>query len=150
MKKAIFPGSFDPITLGHCEVIEKACKIFDKLIIAVGNNPKKKYKFSINQRLNFIFSEFENNPKIQVASYEGLTASFCKKTNIMHLVRGLRNSKDFEFEKNIALFNNNLENIDTIFILTSPAYSFISSSMVRELINNGGDYKKFVPKSVSF
>ena len=150
MKKAIFPGSFDPLTLGHCEIIEKATQIFDELIVSVGNNSEKKYKFTLDKRLEFISSEFKNNPKVIVKSYDGLTAEFCKKMNVNHIVRGLRNPADFAFEKKIALFNNSLEKIETIFFLTSPNYAFISSSIVREIIDNNGDYRKFVPKSVSF
>ena len=150
MKKAVFPGSFDPITLGHCEIIEKACEIFDELIDSVGNNSDKNYKFSLDQRLNFISNEFKNNPKVYVEKYEGLTVDFCKNKNIKHIVRGLRNPADFEFEKKIALFNSSLENIETIFLLTSPNNAFISSSMVREIMDNGGNFKKFVPNSVSF
>jgi len=149
MKSAIFPGSFDPITLGHCEIIEKACEIFDKLIVSVGNNSNKNYRFSLNKRLKFISDEFINNPKVYVEKYEGLTVDFCKNKNIKHIVRGLRNPADFEFEKKIALFNNSLENVETIFFLTSPNNAFISSSMVREIIENGGDFEQFVPSSVS-
>jgi len=150
MKKALFPGSFDPITLGHCEIIEKACEIFDELIVSVGNNSDKNYKFSLDQRLKFISNEFKNNPKVYIEKYEGLTVDFCKNKNIKHIVRGLRNPADFEFEKKIALFNSSLENIETIFLLTSPNNAFISSSMVREIMDNGGNFKKFVPNSVSF
>tara|TARA_B100000214_G_scaffold220746_1_gene160568 strand:- start:42 stop:494 length:453 start_codon:yes stop_codon:yes gene_type:complete len=148
MKKAVFPGSFDPITLGHCEIIEKACEIFDEVIVSVGNNSKKNYRFSLNQRLKFISDEFINNPKVYVEKYEGLTVDFCKNKNIKHIVRGLRNPADFEFEKKIALFNNSLENVETIFFLTSPNNAFISSSMVREIMDNGGNFKMFVPSSV--
>ena len=148
MKKAVFPGSFDPITLGHCEIIEKACEIFDELVVSVGNNSDKDYKFSLDQRLKFISDEFKNNSKVYVEKYEGLTVDFCKTKNIKHIVRGLRNPADFEFEKKIALFNNSLENVETIFFLTSPNNAFISSSMVREIMDNGGDFKKFVPNSV--
>ena len=150
MKKAVFPGSFDPITLGHCEIIGKACEIFDELIVSVGNNSDKNYKFSLDQRLKFISNEFKNNPKVYIEKYEGLTVDFCKNKNIKHIVRGLRNPADFEFEKKIALFNSSLENIETIFLLTSPNNAFISSSMVREIMDNGGNFKKFVPNSVSF
>ena len=150
MKRAVFPGSFDPITLGHCEIIVKASEIFDELIVSVGNNLDKDYKFSIDQRLKFISDEFKNNPKVCVEKYEGLTVDFCKTKNIKHIVRGLRNPADFEFEKKIALFNSNLENVETIFFLTSPNNAFISSSMVKEIMDNGGDFKKFVPNSVSF
>ena len=148
MKKAVFPGSFDPLTLGHCEIIEKATQVFDQVIISVGNNSEKKYRFSLDQRLNFISSEFKNNSKVLVEKYDGLTADFCKNKNIKHIVRGLRNPADFEFEKQIALFNKSLENLETIFFLTSADNAFISSSIVREIIENGGNYKKFVPKSV--
>ena len=148
MKKAVFPGSFDPITLGHCEIIEKACEIFDEVIVSVGNNSDKNYRFSLNQRLKFISDEFINNSKVYVEKYQGLTVDFCKNKNIKHIVRGLRNPADFEFEKKIALFNNSLENVETIFFLTSPKNAFISSSMVREIMDNGGDFKKFVPNSV--
>jgi len=148
MKRAVFPGSFDPLTLGHCEIIEKAAQVFDQVIVSVGYNSEKKYRFSLEQRLNFISSEFKNNSKILVEKYDGLTADFCKNKNIKHIVRGLRNPADFEFEKQIALFNNSLENLETIFFLTSADNAFISSSIVREIIENGGNYKKFVPKSV--
>ena len=148
MKKAVFPGSFDPITLGHCEIIEKACEIFDEVIVSVGNNSDKNYKFSIDQRLKFISDEFINNSKVYAEKFQGLTVDFCKNKNIKHIVRGLRNPADFEFEKKIALFNNSLENVETIFLLTSPNNAFISSSMVREIMDNGGNFKKFVPNSV--
>ena len=148
MKKAVFPGSFDPITLGHCEIIEKACEIFDEVIVSIGNNSDKNYRFSIDQRLKFISDEFINNSKVYVEKYQGLTVDFCKNKNIKHIVRGLRNPADFEFEKKIALFNNSLENVETIFFLTSPKNAFISSSMVREIMDNGGNFKKFVPNSV--
>ena len=148
MKKAVFPGSFDPITIGHCEIIEKACEIFDELIVSVGNNSDKDYKFSLDQRLKFISNKFKNNSKVYVEKYEGLTVDFCKTKNIKHIVRGLRNPADFEFEKKIALFNNSLEDVETIFFLTSPNNAFISSSMVREIMDNGGDFKKFVRDSV--
>ena len=149
MKRAVFPGSFDPITLGHCEIIEKATQVFDQVIVSVGNNSNKNYKFSLEQRLHFISSEFEYNSKVLVEKYEGLTVDFCKNQNVKHIIRGLRNPADFEFEKKIALFNNSLEDIETIFFLTSPNNAFISSSIVREIIENGGDYKKYVPKSVT-
>ena len=148
MKKAVFPGSFDPFTLGHCEIIEKACEIFDEVIVSVGNNSDKNYRFSLDQRLKFISDEFINNSKVYVEKYQGLTVDFCKNKNIKHIVRGLRNPADFEFEKKIALFNNSLENVETIFFLTSPKNAFISSSMVREIMDNGGNFKKFVPNSV--
>ena len=105
--------------------------------------------FSIDQRLNFISQEFKGNSKVSVEKYEGLTVDFCKSKNVKHMIRGLRNPADFEFEKKIALFNKSLENTETIFLLTSPNNAFISSSMVREIMENGGNYKKFVPNSVT-
>ena len=102
MKRAVFPGSFDPITLGHCEIIKKAVNIFDEVIVAVGSNPDKKYHFSVNRRLEFIKNEFANKTKVKVKSYDGLTADFCKKIDAKYIVRGLRTSADFEFEKIIA------------------------------------------------
>ena len=99
MKRAIFPGSFDPLTLGHCEIIKKASQVFDQVIVSVGYNSEKKYMFSIEKRLNFISLEFKNNPQVLVEKYDGLTAEFCKTKNIKHIVRGLRNPADFEFEK---------------------------------------------------
>ena len=149
MKSAVFPGSFDPITLGHCEIIEKACEIFDEVIVSVGNNLDKNYRFSLEQRLKFISDEFINSPKVIVAKYAGLPVDFCKNKNIKYIVRGLRNPADFEFEKKIALFNKSLGKIETIFFMTSPNNAFISSSMVREIIENGGDFEQFVPSSVS-
>lgn len=148
MRKAVFPGSFDPLTLGHCEIIKKASNVFDEVIVAVGFNIEKKYQYTIDQRLEFIKNEFSDDPKIKVDKYKGLTVDFCKKTGSSILIRGLRNSVDFEFEKKIALFNKKLASIETLFFLTSPSNSFISSSIVREIINNNGNYKKFVPKSV--
>ena len=150
MKRAIFPWSFDPLTLGHCEIINKAEAIFDEIIVAVGINNEKKYQFSIDQTLKFIENEFLVNPKIKVVKYHGLTVDYCKKVESKYIIRGLRNPGDFEFEKQIALFNNKLGKIETIFFLTSPSNAFISSSIVREIINKKGDYKKFVPKSVRF
>ena len=137
-----------PTALFRTESFSSTHYIFDEVIVAVGSNPDKKYHFSISQRLEFIENEFANNPKIMVKSYDGLTADFCKKIDAKYIVRGLRNSSDFEFEKKIAHFNNSLNNLETIFVLTSPENSFISSSIVREIINNNGDFKKFVPKSV--
>ena len=129
MKRAIFPGSFDPLTLGHCEIIKKAEAVFDEIIVAVGINDEKKYQFSIDQRLKFIENEFLGNSKIIVDKYLGLTVDYCKKVESKYIIRGLRNSADFEFEKQIALFNNELGEIETIFFLTSPSNAFISSSI---------------------
>lgn len=148
MKKAIFPGSFDPITLGHCNIIERGLQLFDEIIIAIGVNSSKKCMFSLDDRKKFIQDFFKNESKIKVVTYEGLTTDFCKRNNINFILRGMRNTTDFEFEKSIADANKKLDGIETIFLLTSPETSFISSSIVRDVIKNNGDFTKFVPNSV--
>jgi pantetheine-phosphate adenylyltransferase len=148
MKKAIFPGSFDPITLGHVDIINRGVTLFDEIIIAIGENSSKDYMFSIDERVAFIESAFKDNPKISVMNYSGLTIDFCKEIGVDFIVRGLRNPADFEFEKAIAHTNRHLSTLETVFLLTSSQTSFISSSIVREIIRYEGDYKKLVPNSV--
>ena len=148
MKKAIFPGSFDPITLGHYDIIKRSLPLFDEIIIAIGVNADKKYMFPLEQRIKFIEHSFENNPQISVVSYEGLTINLCKKMKANFILRGLRNPADFEFEKAIAHTNRKLSKIETVFLLTAASTSFISSSIVRDVIRNGGDYKILVPEAV--
>ena len=148
MKKAIFPGSFDPITLGHVDIINRGVTLFDEIIIAIGENSSKDYMFSIDERVAFIESAFKDNPKVSVTNYSGLTIDFCKEIGVDFIVRGLRNPADFEFEKAIAHTNSHLSTLETIFLLTSSQTSFISSSIVREIIRYEGDYKKLVPNSV--
>ena len=148
MKKAIFPGSFDPITLGHVDIINRGVTLFDEIIVAVGENSSKDYMFSLEKRINFIKVKFKNNPKVRVMNYSGLTVDFCKEIGVDFIMRGLRNPADFEFEKDIALTNRHLSKLETIFLLTSSQTSFISSSIVREIIKHGGDFKKLVPNSV--
>ena len=150
MKKAVFPGSFDPITIGHVDIIKRGMKVFDEIIIAVGNNSDKKYMFPKEKRVEFVKNTFINSDIIKIESYYGLTVDFCKKNNTEFMIRGLRNPADFEFEKSIALTNRKMTGIETIFFLTSPENSFISSSIVRDLIRNNGDYKLFIPKGVTF
>lgn len=148
MKKAIFPGSFDPITLGHHDIIERGVTLFDELIIAIGINADKNYMFSLEERKQFITESFGNNPKIKIVTYEGLTVHFCQENNIDFILRGLRNPADFEFEKSIAHTNRDLSSIETVFLLTAASTSYISSSIVRDVIRNFGDYTKLVPKTV--
>ena len=148
MKKAIFPGSFDPITLGHHDIISRGITLFDELIIAIGINAEKKYMFSLEQRKQFIEESFKDYPNIKVVTYKGLTVDFCQKNNVDFILRGLRNPADFEFEKAIAHTNRDLSPIETVFLLTAASTSYISSSIVRDVIRNNGDYKKLVPKSV--
>ena len=148
MKRAIFPGSFDPITLGHYDIIERGVKLFDEVIVAIGVNASKKYMFSIEERMNFIKEAFKHEPKITVVSYKGLTVDFCKENNVEYILRGLRNPADFEFEKAIAHTNRDLAPIETVFLLTAAKTSYIASSIVRDVIRNNGDYTKLVPNSV--
>ena len=148
MNRAVFPGSFDPITLGHVDIIKRATKIFDEIIVAIGINNKKKYLFSNDVRIKFIEDTFIKEPKIKVKKYKGLTINFCKKNNINTILRGVRNPSDFEFEKAIAHTNYKLSGVETVFLITNPEFSYISSSIVREIIENNGNYKKLVPKTV--
>jgi pantetheine-phosphate adenylyltransferase len=148
MKSAVFPGSFDPITLGHIDIIERSIPLFDKIIIAVGSNSQKKYMFSIEKRIAFIKEAFSGYQSISVMQYEGMTIDFCKKIQVDFIIRGLRNPADFEFEKAIAHTNRALSGIETVFLLTAAKTSFISSSIVREIISNEGDYTQLVPDSV--
>ena len=148
MRRAIFPGSFDPLTLGHHDIIMRGITLFDELIIAVGINADKKYMFTLEERLDFITRAFINEPKIKVLTYEGLTVDFCEKVNADFILRGLRNPGDFEFEKAIAHTNRKLSEIETVFLLTSSGKSYISSSIVRDVIRNGGNYTILVPDTV--
>ena len=148
MRKAIFPGSFDPITLGHQDIINRALPLFDEIVIAIGINADKKYMFSLEDRKRFIEETFKNEPKISVITYEGLTIDLCQKINANFILRGLRNPADFEFEKAIAHTNRRLSKIETVFLLTAAKTSYISSSIVRDVIRNHGEYQLLVPDAV--
>jgi len=148
MRRAIFPGSFDPITLGHYDIIKRGVTLFDEVIVAIGVNADKKYMFSLDERKKFIEDAFLDEPKVTVVTYKGLTVDFCLKHNVEFILRGLRNPADFEFEKAIAHTNRDLAPIETVFLLTAAKTSYIASSIVRDVIRNNGDYTKLVPKSV--
>jgi pantetheine-phosphate adenylyltransferase len=150
MKKiAVFPGSFDPITLGHVSVIKRAIPLFDQVIIAVGDNADKKHMFSAKQRENWIKEVFKNESKVTMEIYSGLTVEFCKQKKAHFILRGLRTSADFEFERSIAQINRRLApEVDTLFILTESQYTPISSSIVRDVIRNRGNISEFVPPEV--
>lgn len=148
MKKALFPGSFDPITLGHYDIIQRATALFDEIIVAVGENADKRYMFSVEERKAFIEKAFAHEKKIKVVNYQGLTVDFCKKMDTEFILRGLRNPADFEFERAIAHTNRDLGGVETIFLLTAVKTSHISSSIVRDVIRNRGDYTLLVPESV--
>ena len=150
MKVAVFPGSFDPITLGHEDVVKRASQLFDKIIVAIGVNSSKKYMFSLEERkqmLETVFSDLEN---LEVVSFEGLTVDFCAEVGAKWILRGMRNSSDFEYECTIAQMNKKLApRIETIILFTSEEYSSISSTVVRDILANKGDVSAFVPKVVS-
>jgi pantetheine-phosphate adenylyltransferase len=149
MRIALFPGSFDPITNGHYDIINRALPLFDKIVVAVGENSNKNYMFARAQRENWIRETFSGEPKIEVTSYSGLTVRFCREIGAGFILRGLRNPADFEFEKGVAQANRRLmPDVESVFLLTSAGYSSISSSIVRDVIRNQGDYTLFVPDTV--
>jgi len=148
-KTALFPGSFSPFTLGHKSVVDRSLPLFDKIIIAIGINSEKNEYFSIEERKQWINEVYKSNSKIEVQFYEGLTVDFCEKVGASYILRGLRDSHDFKYEKNIAQINTNLNyKIETIFILTPLEISHISSSIIRDIIKNGGDVSQFLPKEI--
>ncbi|WP_115461710.1 pantetheine-phosphate adenylyltransferase [Winogradskyella aurantiaca] len=148
MRRALFPGSFDPITLGHFDIIQRGVKLFDEVVVAIGINAEKKYMFSLEERQQFIKDAFKDEPRVKVVTYKGLTVDFCKEIDAEFILRGLRNPADFEFEKAIAHTNRKLSKIETVFLLTAAKTSFISSSIVRDVIRNNGNFSILVPKSV--
>lgn len=148
MNKAVFPGSFDPITLGHVDIIERALPLFDSIVLAIGVNTEKKYMFSLEERVRFLEEIFTGENKIKVMTYEGLTVDFCKKEGANFILRGLRNAVDLEFEKSIGQTNYKLSGIDTVFLIASSGKGHISSTVVRDVRKNGGDFSFMVPEAV--
>jgi pantetheine-phosphate adenylyltransferase len=149
MKTAIFPGSFDPITIGHVDLVHRAIPLFDHIIVAVGINSQKSYLFDLETRLKWLKEVFADQPTVEVDTYEGLTAHYCKKRNAQYLLRGLRNASDFDYEKTISQLNHIVGGgIETVFLISQPAYSHISSTIVREIIKGKGDASGFLPKEV--
>ena len=148
MKTAVFPGSFDPITLGHVDIIKRSVSLFDQIVVAIGVNSQKSYMFTLDERKRFIEESLKDYPTVSVITYEGLTVDLCKKLKAQFILRGLRNPADFEFEKAIAHTNRKLSKIETVFLLTASNTSYISSSIVRDVIRNGGDYTLLVPEPV--
>lgn len=148
-KIAVFPGSFDPFTVGHESIVNRASKLFDKIIIAIGLNPKKDALFTLEERKNFIRQVFEDNPKIEIVHFEGLTVEFCKRVGAGYILRGLRTSADFEFERAIAQVNKSMyKEIETVFFLTITEHTPINSSIVRDIYRHGGDISKFIPSKM--
>ncbi len=144
MRRGLFPGSFDPFTKGHEVVIKKALHLFDEIVIGVGVNSTKNYLFDTDKRLFHIRSLFENEPKVRVEVYNKLTVDFCKDINAQFIIRGLRDSKDYEYERSIAHMNQSISSIETVIFLTDPEYSAISSTIIREIHRNGAAIDKFV------
>ncbi|MBK5213069.1 MAG: pantetheine-phosphate adenylyltransferase [Flavobacteriaceae bacterium] len=149
MRRAVFPGTFDPVTLGHVDIITRALPLFDELIIAIGVNADKKTMFSMEERIQFIEKTFEGENKIKVKSYSGLTAKFCISEKAQYIVRGLRNSTDLNYEQPIAQTNFKMAKVESIFLICSPEVSNISSTIVRDVMRNDGDFSCLVPSSVT-
>lgn len=150
MKIAVFPGSFDPITIGHVDLVQRALPIFDKIIVAIGINSQKKYLYPLEQRMDSLREVFEKETKIEVANFKGLTAHYCKDIGARYLLRGLRHASDFDYEKTISQLNHIVgEGIETVFLISRPEYSHISSTIVREIIVGGGDASAFLPNQLS-
>lgn len=149
-KIAIFPGSFDPITIGHVDIVLRALPLFDKIIVAIGNNSSKNYLYSLEKRLEFLNEVFKGYDKVETGHYEGLTINYCKQMNAKYILRGIRNASDFEYEKTIAHLNNAMEeDVETVLILAKAELSSISSTIVREIIKGKGKVDKFVPKEIA-
>jgi len=145
----VFPGSFDPITRGHESVIRRALPLFARIIVAIGENSEKKGYFPMKQRMEWLNQVFSGESRIEIARYSGLTINYCRSINATYLLRGLRTAADFEFERIIGLMNHTMEpGIETVFLLSAPEYSGISSSVVREIHRNGGDVRQFVPEGI--
>ena len=149
MRIALFPGTFDPITLGHTDVINRALPLFDKIVIGVGSNSNKQPMFSLEQRIAWMNDIFKNEPKIEVHSYSGLTVDYCKSIKSNFILRGIRNTIDYEYEKSIADMNRTLaSSIETVFLSCSPIYSSFSSTIVRDIIKHQGNYSIFIPAEI--
>ncbi len=146
---AVFPGSFDPITRGHESVIRRALPLFDRIIIAIGKNQEKKCYFPLKHRVNWVSQIFKTIPSIEIQVYDGLTVDFCHKTGAKFIVRGLRTSADFEFERSIGQMNKAMNpEIETVFLLCSPEFASLSSSIVRDIFRNGGRVDQFIPEGI--
>jgi pantetheine-phosphate adenylyltransferase len=149
MKIAVFPGSFDPITVGHVNLVERALPLFDKIVVAVGINSSKKYLFSLEQRIEWLKLVFRGHEKVEVDHFQHLTAHYCQKIGARYLLRGLRNASDFDYEKTISQVNHIVgEGIETVFLISQPEYSHISSTIVREVIIGGADATPFLPAEI--
>ncbi|QQL50395.1 pantetheine-phosphate adenylyltransferase [Mucilaginibacter ginkgonis] len=148
MKIALFPGSFDPVTKAHVDIVERSIGLFDKIYIGIGANSTKQGFLSVGKREEMLRAVFAHEPKIHIAAYEGLTIDFCRSINAAYMIRGIRTVSDFEYEKAIAQMNHALApEIESIFIVSKPGYSSISSTIVREILKYNGDVSQFIPKA---
>jgi len=148
-RRAVFPGSFDPFTIGHEAIVRRALSLFDEIIIALGANALKKNYYTLETRKDMITRVFRDEPRIVVDHYEGLTVDYCRKINAGYLIRGLRTSADFEFERAIAQVNKVMApEVESVFLLTVPEHSHINSTIVRDIIRSGGDASRFVPEAI--
>ena len=149
-KIAVFPGSFDPFTIGHEEIVRRGLGMFDKIVVAVGVNAVKRGFLNIDTRLRVIKKVFEGESRVSVVCYSGLTVDFCEKVGSRFIIRGLRTAADFEYERSVGQINKAMaSSIETVFFLTSPEHTFISSTIVRDVVMNGGDASKFLPTNVT-
>lgn len=150
-KKAVFPGSFDPITTGHVDLVKRALQLFDEIIIAIGVNSQKQALFDVEKRKKWIEDVFKDEPRVKVDVFEGLTVHYCKKVDAKFLIRGLRNASDFDYEKTISQLNHIVGgNVETVFLISKPEFSHISSTIVREIIKGKGDARPFLPEGVVY
>lgn len=151
MRIALFPGTFDPITLGHLDVINRALPLFDKLVVGIGRNINKAPMFSEEQRVEWVNDIYKDNPKVEAVAYEGLTVKCCQQIGAKFILRGIRYVSDFEYEKAIADMNRSLDNdIETIFLTCLPQFTSVASTLVRDVLRNGGDVKQFLPDAVKY
>ncbi|NND61719.1 MAG: pantetheine-phosphate adenylyltransferase [Flavobacteriaceae bacterium] len=148
MKRAVFPGTFDPVTLGHVDIVHRALPLFDEIIIAIGVNAAKKHMWDLEARIEMLEQTFGQNDHIRISSYEGLTANFCKSVEAQYILRGLRNTTDFNYEQTIGQANAKVNGVDSVFLMCSPELTHVSSSIVRDIARNGGDISSLVPSTV--
>ncbi len=147
-RKAIFPGSFDPFTVGHESIVLRGLEVFDEIVVAVGVNSDKRCLFPVERRVEFIRAVFEHRPEVSVQTYDGLTVDFARQIGCGHIIRGLRTSADFEFERAIAQVNRQMAGIDTVFLLTTPEHTPVNSTIVRDILRHGGDASLFLPRRI--
>lgn len=149
MRIAVFPGSFDPITSGHVDLVHRSVPLFDRIVVAIGINTQKSYLFPLEQRLNWLKEVFADEPSVTIDHYEGLTAHYCRAIQAQYMIRGLRNASDFDYEKTISQINSIVvDDLETVFLISRPQFSHISSTIVREIIKGGGDVRAFVPARI--